>query len=204
MGCMESDNDEFLITNHVTLLFDLILPKRSRTKKITFGNKYYGVMKQKLSWRFGARGFLHKQHSANIKSWKRLDDVFELFHLQADWIINWNNRNNEIWRLYQNSGCKSITISAKSWSRSAINFPASYWSQTYVLICTLVASEKQDYSSAMVFNESWLEFYWKSMARIEYSKKLSVPPKLSGIRTCNHWRTEENPRKDLFKSHQKL
>ena len=47
---METIHNEPLFKNHVTLLFGLILPKRSWTKKIAFGNKYYGVMKQKLSF----------------------------------------------------------------------------------------------------------------------------------------------------------
>ena len=43
-------HDEAFFTSHVILLFGLILPKRSWTKAINFGNKYYGVMKQKLSF----------------------------------------------------------------------------------------------------------------------------------------------------------
>ena len=66
-----------------------------------------------------------------------------------------------------------------------------------------MATEK-DYSSFMGFNESWLESYWKSMPRIESSNKSSVTKKPSSIRTCNHWRIEEDPRKDLFKFHWKL
>ena len=62
MGCMETDHDEPLFIKHLTLLLSLILPKGSWTKKITFGNKCCGVIKQKLSLfsikmyrRFGAR-----------------------------------------------------------------------------------------------------------------------------------------------------
>ena len=62
-----------------------------------------------------------------------------------------------------------------------------------------MASEK-DYSSAMAFNES----FWKSLAGIESWNKLLVTKKPSGIWTCNLWRMEENPRKHLFKSHEKL
>ena len=40
------------------------------------------------------------------------------------WSINFNERNNETWRLYQNSGWKCTTINAKSSSRSAVYFPA--------------------------------------------------------------------------------
>ena len=40
-----------------------------------------------------------------------------------------------------------------------------------------MASEKEDYSFAIMFNESWLKFYWKSMATIESSNKLSVTKK---------------------------
>ena len=67
-----------------------------------------------------------------------------------------------------------------------------------------MASKKEDYSTAIAFNKSWLEFYWKSMARIEKLNKLSVTKYPSRIRSCNQWRVEENPRKDLFKSHEKL
>ena len=35
---------------YVTLLLGLILPKHSRTKKIAFGNKHYGVRKEKSSF----------------------------------------------------------------------------------------------------------------------------------------------------------
>ena len=59
-------------------------------------------------------------------------------------------------------------------------------------------------SSTMAFNESWLKSYWKSMETIKRSNKLSVIKIPLGIRMCNHWRTGENSRKDLFKSHQKL
>ena len=58
---METYHNKPLFTNHVTLLLGLILPKHSWIKKIVFGNKYYGVMKEKLSFldimmnRFGAR-----------------------------------------------------------------------------------------------------------------------------------------------------
>ena len=45
MGCVESDLDEPLFTNHVTLLLGLFLPKYSFSKKIAFVNKYYGVIK---------------------------------------------------------------------------------------------------------------------------------------------------------------
>ena len=62
MGCIEADYDEPLFENHVILLLGLILLKCSWTKKIAFGNKYYGVMKEKLSFldkimsrRFSAR-----------------------------------------------------------------------------------------------------------------------------------------------------
>ena len=50
MDCMESDHNKPLFTNHVTSLLGLILPKRSWTKKITFGNQNYGVMKEKFSF----------------------------------------------------------------------------------------------------------------------------------------------------------
>lgn len=66
-----------------------------------------------------------------------------------------------------------------------------------------MASGKEKYNSAIAFNVSWLEFNWKSMARIESLNK-SDTKNPSGIRTCNHWKIEEIPRKDLFKSHQKL
>ena len=46
-----------------------------------------------------------------------------------------------------------------------------------------MTSEKENYSSA---NESWLESYWKSMARIESSDKSSVTKKPSRIRTHIH------------------
>ena len=64
-----------------------------------------------------------------------------------------------------------------------------------------MASEKEDCSSAMTFHESWLESYWKFMARIESLNKSLATKKISGIRMCNHWRIEKNPRKDSFKSH---
>ena len=66
---------------------------------------------------------------------------------------------------------------------------------------------EKDHRFSMVFNESWLESYWKSMARIVSSNKSSVAKKKkkpSGIRTRNHWRKEENPRKDFFKSSKTL
>ena len=49
---MESVHDESLFTNHVPLLLGLILPKRSWTKKIAFGNKHYSEKKRKI-WHFG-------------------------------------------------------------------------------------------------------------------------------------------------------
>ena len=49
IGYMESDHDE-PFSNHVTSLLGLILPKLSWTKKITFRNKYNGVIKEKLSF----------------------------------------------------------------------------------------------------------------------------------------------------------
>ena len=62
MDCMEADYDKPFFTNYVTLLLCLILPKHSWRKKIAFGNKYYEVIKQKLSFfdltmyrRFGTR-----------------------------------------------------------------------------------------------------------------------------------------------------
>ena len=59
-----------------------------------------------------------------------------------------------------------------------------------------MALEKQNYSSVLAFNEN--------LDRIESLNKSSVTKKNPGIRMCNHWRMEENPKKDLFKSHQKL
>ena len=50
MGYMESEHDEPLFKNYVTLLLGLTLQKRSRTKKITFENLYYGEIKQKLNF----------------------------------------------------------------------------------------------------------------------------------------------------------
>ena len=38
MNFMETDHDKTLFTNRVTLLLDLILPKRPRTKKVAFGS----------------------------------------------------------------------------------------------------------------------------------------------------------------------
>ena len=38
--------------------------------------------------------------------------------------------------------------------------------------------EKQDYNSAMAFNESWFESYWKPMTSIESSNKSSVTKNL--------------------------
>ena len=68
MGCIKTAHDEPLFTNHVILLLSLILPKCSWSKKIAFGNKYYGEMKQKLSFwdkimyrRSGARKRLSSQ-----------------------------------------------------------------------------------------------------------------------------------------------
>ena len=66
-----------------------------------------------------------------------------------------------------------------------------------------MASVKQDYSSAMSFNDSWLKSKWKSTERIESSKKLSVTKKPSGIRMYNHLKLKENPWNDLFKNFRK-
>ena len=41
MGCMETDHNKLLFTNHVTLLLGLIFPKHSWAKKLN------GVIKQK-------------------------------------------------------------------------------------------------------------------------------------------------------------
>ena len=88
MGCMESNHYESLFLNYVKLLLGLILPKRSWTKQIDFGQKYYGVMKEKFfdiirNRRFGTRKVRHstniKEHSANIKTWRWLDDLLGLF-----------------------------------------------------------------------------------------------------------------------------
>ena len=49
MGWIDTGHDEPLFTNDVTLLLASILPKRSWTEKIAFGNKYYEVMKRKLN-----------------------------------------------------------------------------------------------------------------------------------------------------------
>ena len=72
MGSMETVTMN-LFTNHVTFLLSLILPKSSWTKKIAFENKYYGVMKQKLSFlgimtyrRFGARKVPNLQHGGGL------------------------------------------------------------------------------------------------------------------------------------------
>ena len=87
-GLYGNNHDEPHFTNHVTLLLSLILPKRSWIKKIAFGNKYYGVMEENLSFldivmyrRLGARkGRLSSQrNSANVKTWRRLDDALGLF-----------------------------------------------------------------------------------------------------------------------------
>ena len=45
-------------------------------------------------------------------------------------------------------------------------------------------SEKEDYSSAMAFNESWIEFYLKSIVRIESSNTSSVTKNSLEITTC--------------------
>ena len=55
-----------------------------------------------------------------------------------------------------------------------------------VLISDCVASEKQDYTSAMAFNKSWFESYWKSLARIESLNKFFITKKASGIRMYYH------------------
>ena len=74
-----------------------------------------------------------------------------------------------------------------------------------------MASEKQDYSSAMAINESWLESYWKFMPKIVSSNKSSVTKNLQELEhvTIEEWKkipekTCSNLIKTLENIHRKL
>ena len=92
MCCIETNYDKLLFTNHDILLLSFILPKRSMTKKIAFGNKYYGVMNKKLSFltimmyrRFGEKKVKLSPKNTVPRKW--FNNVFRLFLLKKDWTI---------------------------------------------------------------------------------------------------------------------
>ena len=179
MDCMESNCDKPDFTNHGTLLLCLILSKCSSTKKIAFGNKYYRVMKRKLSFldmmvyrRLAQEnwGFPPKEHSANIKTWRSCNDLGRGSSRRTSQLI-------AIRGIMKSEDC--IRILDENLRLSVQNLDLGQWftfqpdnDPKYTSV-----SEKEEYSSVMAFNEFWLESHWKLLVRIESSNKSSVTKK---------------------------
>ena len=186
------------------------LPKHSWTKKIAFRNKYYGELKQKLSFldlimyrRFSAKkfGFPTKEHSADIKTWWQFDYVLGCFisrgnglSISIRGIMKSVNKHKNL-KIFLNLKSKDyIKILDKNLQLSAQNHDlVQGFISGKIMIPNIHLNQwlhEKDFTSAMAFNESWLESYWKYMTRIKVQINHLSPKNLQELKhvTIEEWK----------------